>query len=546
MVRLTHVVGKDLAFPWLGFSEKCSLPRFVLQMESRLPVAEDQSWQERSDRQAPAESEDPLRAIPAHVADFLLENYISRQMPQHPIFYEPWLRSCHSAVIHHTGRDGEMISAATPYEIYTISLIMAISLSTAARAQFARVNSMAFELFNHAKTYIPEVLTNDFVGLQAIVLLYTYVMTNPAAANLYLMGSYMMQACIDLGLHYEQPDDDIDLITLDLRRRVFWTAWSVDISCSTVFRRKPTLLAKDIAAGYPSELEDGAIHSTHIDPNGRRSKIMFTGTLEFRHVTAELNSVLSNTHALPPTFGPLETWMDTMEKRIHTWATQIRQDAEANTDPRLAAQWTEMSIFCDISEPLIILTLYRPCPRINHPKTHNLIKAFYASIGVVRGYMRQTNAEFGSSKYIFHSCHHVFSAAMVFLHTLRECPSLVASMCTPTELEEYMSSFSDLFSLLAPKWPASLKCLEEYLRLLEPLKKRILNVFQHSTSRTPVDLHENNEASMFNDIDYSMMDPSHYVTSAFENCDDTILADHLPDYGSVPLDWDQYFEFQTC
>lgn len=483
---LQDTAARDLTFPWLGLSSQLPLPKFVLLSDARLPSSEEKSDQtphmrslQRLDT-GPVSTIDPLKSIPIHVADFLLEVYITRAMPLYPIFHEAWLRSCYWAVIHQpSNAEGE---ANKPYNVFTISLTMAISLSTAERPKQARANEMALKLFQHAMAHANSVFTNDYAGLQALVLLHVYAVMNPAAANVYFLASYMMQSCIDLGLPYENPSSpSLNLLERDLKRRLFWTAWELDVSCSGSFTRPVTLLPKHITTAFPSDLEDSAIHPTFMDPCGRSSKFLCGRVRTFRQIEVEVTAILFHNEPIDPEFESLEFWMDNVEKRIHAWRNCVHDSVLANQEQSLIAQWQEMAVFADIADPQVIVTLYRPCPRVRNPTTANLLKAFNASVEVARGYTTQAGMGFGNLKYTLQPCHHVFSAAMVFLHAIRECAVALAEIYSLEQMEDFMGTFPAFFALTAERWPASAACKDEYLRLLEPVKEYYVNSLQLNT-----------------------------------------------------------------
>ena len=153
-----------------------------------------------------------LADIPISVAEFLFENYVKRVVIQNPIFYLP----------------------DTPYETYVVSLIMAISLTTAARTQQLHANSIAMGLLKTAMQHTQAVYTNDLKGLQAILLLCEYAFLNPSVADVWLLSGFSTQICIDLGLHQESSNDlkNENPLTIDMRRRVFWCAYEMEIATS--------------------------------------------------------------------------------------------------------------------------------------------------------------------------------------------------------------------------------------------------------------------------------------------------------------------------
>lgn len=487
---------------------------------------------------------DPLKSIPTRVADFLLEVYISRVMPSYPIFHEPWLVSCHAAVIHRVLGDDSGTNRPSSYDIFITSLVMAISLSTAARSKQARANDMAFKLFQHAIARLGDnILTNDFAGLQALVLLHTYAVMNPAAANVYFLSGYMMQACIDQELHKEDTRPmETDLLAQDLKRRVFWSAWELDVSCSGGFARPVALLPKHITTGFPSDLEDSAIRPGYINQQGRRSKFVCGQVRTFRLIEVEVVSVLFHGHPINPAMSSLEAWMGDVEDRIHSWRADVDRSASANREPSLTVQWEEMVVFAEIALPQVLVTLFRPCPRIKNPTMPNLLKAFKATVQVVQGYLKQAGMGFGSLKFTFQPCHHVFSSAMVFLHIIRECPSALASMYTLEEMKGFMSAFSDFFSLTTERWPASSAYMDEYNRLLEPLREHYFSSVHLTNTSFQFESDELGEyLSGYNPWSLSG-EPGGYSNLVFEPFTDAATANLWRDGGFDSIDWDRYFD----
>jgi hypothetical protein len=103
------------------------------------------------------------------------------------------------------------------------------------------------------------------------------------------------------------------------------------------------------------------------------------------------------------------------------------------------------------------------------------MKAFTAAVQVANGYWKQSNADFGNTKYAFHPCHHSFSSAVIFMQALQRCKPEIAEAYTLEQVEEYMTIFSSFFSIIAERWPAASRCLEEYERLLVPVKKEYVD-----------------------------------------------------------------------
>ncbi|KIW10751.1 hypothetical protein PV08_10050 [Exophiala spinifera] len=490
-------------------------------------------------------SKTSLSSIPVHVADFLFDNYVTRVTPQYPIYYVPELTAMHNAVFHPADLDGSA-RAVSPYEMFTLNLIMAISLSTAARSKQARAYSIASGLFQNAMEQISSVLSNDLRGLQALTLLTQYTFLNPSVANFWLLAGFISQACIDLGLHHELPDHpSISPLERDMRRRVFWCAFEMETAVCGALLRPMTLLRKNITVQFSSQLEDTAITAAGLDPKGRSTKFTSHYIWRYRLVECDIVPVLFHHEPIPPTFRSLESWMAHQERMILEWKADIQDATAQNTDPSCQSQWDEMKLYSTIATDYILVTLFRPCPLIKEPTAENLLKAFSAAVGVADGSWEQANLEFGNSKYVFHSCYHSFSAAIAFLQALQRFKAEIAASYSLEQVESFMDIFSRFFATVAERWPAAAKCLEEYERLLVPVRTEFTNfVFQEAQRISE-------QSSSLSRLAASpAFDPSKDLEEAmnlgtFFNATGSGLEDTLSYYPYIPMDWNAEFNFDV-
>jgi hypothetical protein len=450
----------------------------------------------------------------------------------------------HNAAFHPAESNGNARIAVTPYEVYTLNLIMAISLSTAARSKQARANSIASGLFENAMEQISGVLSNDLRGLQALTLLTQYTFLNPGVANFWLLTGFISQACIDLGLHQELPSHaNISALERDMRRRVFWCAWEMEIAVCGALLRPITLLRKTITTEFPSQVEDSAITEAGIDPNGRLTKFTSQYIWRYREVECDIVPVLFHDEPIPYEFDSLEQWMAHQERTILNWKAEIHEATARNTDPSSQSQWNEMKLYSAIATDYILVTLFRPCPRLKEPPAENLIKAFSAAVGVADGSWQQANLEFGSSKYVFHSCYHSFSAAIAFLQALQRFKAEIAAIYTWKQVEANMDTFSRFFATVAERWPAASRCLEEYERLLAPVKKDFADFLAQEALRI-----SERSSSITGLVGSVGIDAAHDLEEAlkfgtFFNAAAPGLEDTLGYYPYIPMDWNEEFSF---
>ncbi|KAL4911375.1 hypothetical protein BDW74DRAFT_172837 [Aspergillus multicolor] len=467
-------------------------------------------------------------SVPAHVADFLFLVYTTRIIHQYPILSEQEVRGVFENVMR-----VDYSNSCDARSIYVVSLVMAISLSTAARNKLTRAKSLATALFKNAMLKISGVLTNDLAGLQALLLLIQYTFLNPTVGNLWLLTGLSSEACIELGLHHElQSHDELESPYLDRRRCIFWCAWEMEIAVSAAFRRPIRTLTKYITINFPS-------------PSAPLTLCSITNFIwSFRQLEAELVSILHLNNPLPPEASSLEVWMENMECKAHHWAQQVQSSSARNSDISIKSQWCEMVLYADIAYHYSLVLIYGPSNRVKGPTRPNLIRAFRASVRVAVSYWEQANSEFGRIKYTFHTCYHTFSAAVVFLSVLRSCKSEITQLFTLEDIQEFANCFSRLFASLGERWPAAARCLGEYDQLLGPIM-RFYTGFS-LTKRTHFDddlfqprltqdtfLHLS-EASNITDYESFMQ---------IFNPQQGMVEPSPPSPAVIPIDWDMEFQF---
>lgn len=426
-------------------------------------------------------------------ANTLLQNYLDRVITQYPIYHKNDVTSAFNSIYH---KRAAIASDDSARSRYIVCIVMAISLSTIARSKVQKANETAFQLVRHAMQWIPDVATNDIPGLQAVLLLTQYIFLNPKMADLWLLTGLISQAVIDLGLHQELPDDKrVTPFDRDMRRRLFWCAWEMEVGVCCIFLRPTSLPIRNIEVAFPLEIDDTAITQASIDPTGRVSKFTQRIICRFRMIEAEIIAVLWHGDALPPEFDSLEGWMQHCIRSMAEWQQDIYAAAAANQDRTLVARWKEMCLYTDIAVPYVLVALYRSSLRIPNPTKDQMMIAMFNAVKVAEGYYQQAEAEAGKIKYVFQPCHHVFNCALVFLQGLQRHKDEVAALYSWQQVEEWMQVFVTCFTSISERWTAARRCLDEYERLLVPVRKEYLDFLNqkngsqlHSTFRSEISM----------------------------------------------------------
>ncbi|OAG42892.1 hypothetical protein AYO21_02843 [Fonsecaea monophora] len=414
----------------------------------------------------------PLSAITLTVAEFLLNTYTNRVNPQYPIYLPADVQEPFNAVYYRTVADRSLLTEPSSCHTYIVSLVMAISLSTAARHKQAHAQSLATGLFKTAVQHVPKMWSNDLSGLQALLLATQYVFLNPDVANLTLLTGLASEACIDMGLHQEPPSDCVlNAQERELRRRVFWCAWEMEVAVAACVRRAPKIPNDIITTALPYGPGDLAISPALSDMTDQSPNFMISGRIwAYRRLESEIMNVLYRSPTLSEDPLLLEAWISEMEDKIRTWREEVNVAAADNKDDSKKSQWDELILYAQIGYHYVLVCLFGPCPRIPTRSRPDLLKAFAAAVCVASGYYDQANSAAGHTKYVFHSCYHTFSSAIVFLYTLETCKNAIFESYTFTEIENFLEYFPMLFSTMAERWPAVSRCSQEFQQRLQPIK----------------------------------------------------------------------------
>lgn len=413
-------------------------------------------------------------------AKILFENYLERVITQYPIYHRTDVTTAFNSIYpQRASKPGD----DSIRNQYIVCMIMAISLSTHARKNVVKANQQAFQLVRCAMQWIPKVATNDIAGLQAILLLTQYIFLNPSMADLWLLTGLISQSVIDLGLHQELPNDEkISEYDRDMRRRLFWCAWEMEVGVCSIFLYPTSLPIKDIQVKFPLEIDDTAITQHGTVPEGRVSKFTQRIICTFRLIEAEFVSIMWHKEPIPTEFETLEAWGQSCIDRMHQWQGEIYAAARANQDPGLFARWEEMMLYSDIAVPYTYFMLNRPSKRLPVPSTEQRLVAMTHAVKISSGYFKQSEAAPGRIKYVFHPCHHVFHCAIVFLEGLQHCKQEVLSTYSWEQVEESMNVFAECFRSIRERWAAATGCLEEYERSLAPVKKEYMDLYASKAS----------------------------------------------------------------
>ncbi|RFU32286.1 hypothetical protein B7463_g4066, partial [Scytalidium lignicola] len=401
-----------------------------------------------SQTRAPATGDSTI--VPLEVAKLLLDIYLERILPQYPFFLEDDVRFNFDRV-YPTLPSSE---PASDESVFIVSIILAISALTSKAKDFRKIASLGESLHRAALSRCSFLRNPRIRTIQCILLLVQLAMLLPYTGNLWHLIREAMNLAIQLGLHQEHSiTNETNVVSVDLRRRIFWTVYGVERSIDVNSHRQFSIEDEYINVKFPSAYEDSCIRSDRIVRDGRRSKAQFLNYVRFRQMQSEIYAVqfLNRQFTLPS----YELWVAEMKQRIVDW----RSDVDATPD------WFSFAF------NQCFFMLYRPCPRNPLPSEEFMIECFKAAVIMSRGCWELSQT--GYLQFPFHNLHNGFEAGVAILCTLRHHPDAIRTRYGNKTVAEILQQLSGLFILLSERWPAATYAGD----LFDGLKKSAMKSF---------------------------------------------------------------------
>ncbi|WVR06484.1 hypothetical protein IAU60_003515 [Kwoniella sp. DSM 27419] len=334
-------------------------------------------------------------------------------------------------------------------------VMMVLALSTMASSRFVdppdelRACSETFhaEAMKHLDAVFEE---QSYVGLQAILLLVWYSLLNPDKGSIWFLVGLATRTCVDLGYHNEHNAqvEQLDVLELDMRRRLFWCTYKMDRLLSLSLGRPPS-----IPDGFINVPLSSAMHDIDIHPGDREIvgepcsyKAVFLHTTKLRQLQSE---ILFQTYGVHGTTGrlPSEEWRLDCFDRLKTWLATA-------PEPRGTVSTEGYAISFHNS----CLLLFRPSPGCPRPGRNALATVLTSSSYVIRIYRRmQLNNRIS---WLWMTSHFSFMAGLSFLYAYFNLYSMGGGKDVPNIEDAMMVTESCLgvLEFLAPRVPSASAC----------------------------------------------------------------------------------------
>ncbi|KAI1824832.1 fungal-specific transcription factor domain-containing protein [Xylaria intraflava] len=166
-------------------------------------------------------------------------------------------------------------------------------------------------------------------NVQAMLLLVLYHVRSSSYGIWYMIG-LAMRTCIDLGLHTKRHEVNLDPYTIQMRRRLFWSVYSLERTIAICLGRPLSIPDRQIDVDFPIDPEDEAwdeitpAQTSNSTPTKRRPLSMAIWLFKMRRIEARIQFSIYRadkplsalTSKMNQLYQDLESWKASLVERF--------------------------------------------------------------------------------------------------------------------------------------------------------------------------------------------------------------------------------------
>ncbi|PYH64929.1 fungal specific transcription factor domain-containing protein [Aspergillus vadensis CBS 113365] len=363
------------------------------------------------------------------------------------------------------------------------------------------------DLFVSAMTHSSQICLQDSVeGVQVLLLMVLHSFYSPDGLNAWYLLHTIIASCLDLGLqrrngYAAELNSATYCVAAQRRSAIFWSAYSMDRTLTTILGRPLTLRDEAIDQPFPGldasdEVEEAATrwYSARIAPEMNRhlyeqtpsTYLAFIYSLRFDRITAEIKLMIYRVSRSPRRFpwpSNISAWQRDTDQACKDLLTEVhnQQRGRSVCGPSSLSGTTVQRL--EIKFHQCIMLLYRPSPQLPYPTFAAIEACFGSAMKII-----QINTElhrFMNMEWSWLSAHTIFVAAITVLYCLWAYPS-VRDLTPVTVPLSRVDSALELLTFLRRRWSVAEQPCEKLSRLItlthETMRETAENQRQSATA----------------------------------------------------------------
>ncbi|KAI5461692.1 fungal-specific transcription factor domain-containing protein [Mariannaea sp. PMI_226] len=191
--------------------------------------------------------------LPDHdLALILSKAYFENIQPQYPFLHEPTFRLWEKKLATQSQDVTDLSLNSVP--LFFVNMVYAVGALLLPTYQ-----SLAEQLYNSAQLYSDVLSLDNLETIQALLCYAMYSLRSPVGPSLWKVTGLALRQCIELGYHRKSKrrlGRAYEDIHIQIRRRTFWCAYSIECMVSLWLGRPLSLQLHDVSAEFPNDVGD--------------------------------------------------------------------------------------------------------------------------------------------------------------------------------------------------------------------------------------------------------------------------------------------------
>lgn len=389
--------------------------------------------------------------LPAELIFKLEESFFDHRWPSLPFLHRPAFRRQHLGVFL---ENREQANPTSVFLVLMVSAMGAIDLARYDRSlKDLPILCFAVAMGHH----FDKAMRNEGLEtIQCLLLVAWFSMNRSCGINAWHAAGQAMRAAIALGLHRESTHNTerLSVLQREMRKRIFWSAYSIDRNVSLALGRPPAIRDADINVEIPECLTDDDL-LTNVEPLDRKSCgpmphdiSAFIHIVHLRRLRSRIQDTLYPAK-VSLTDTEIQQARAAMHQELDTWAASAPRYNQAKVLTFQTNEWFQITY----SQSLLLL--YRPspaCPVANQEALHICAEN---AISLITSY----SSLYAKNKmsYTWITVHSLLMASITMLYTLWVSPA-IRDQTTPSVVESNIKQCLMLFEVMQETWPLAARC----------------------------------------------------------------------------------------
>lgn len=244
--------------------------------------------QQKPDKSTETSSAEAYDAPPRLLSDQLINIFFQEWAPLFPILHRPTFLALYGRYV------ADSTSVTDSAELACLNLVFAIAVASCGIAQ---EETSSFDFQWRCQVEIASPLCT--IGtLQSVLLAQIRCLQSHDLLQLKAFATVSAALVRDLQLQATQPSFDQGVLSNEMRRRLFWTHYTVDCFSATVLGLPQQHVADDdISCAYPTDVDDEYVSDIGIQPSLPGETTKLSSALALFNAARILSRVLD--HAIP-------------------------------------------------------------------------------------------------------------------------------------------------------------------------------------------------------------------------------------------------------